>query len=89
MFRVVCVVVSMFAKSDFGGTNLVSVLSKLGKQGGGAVPSLLRAEEAAFQVHLPPCQPDLIILSITLPHRHLIQKARLFAHYSSPARTRN
>jgi hypothetical protein len=29
MFRIVCVVVSMFAKSDFGGTNLVLVLSEL------------------------------------------------------------
>lgn len=58
--------------------------------GMGGVPSLLSAEEAAFQVHLPPCQPDLIIFSIALPHRHLIQKAalceaRLFVCYSSPA----
>jgi hypothetical protein len=33
IFRVVCVVVSMFPKSDFGGAYLVWVLNKLSKQG--------------------------------------------------------
>jgi hypothetical protein len=52
MFRVVCVVVSMFAKSDFGGTNLVSVLSKLGKQGG------RRISRGVTQIQYNPCYND-------------------------------
>jgi hypothetical protein len=35
MFYIVCVVVSMFTKSDFKGTYLVWALSELSEQGGG------------------------------------------------------
>ena len=40
MFRVVRVVVSMFANSDFGGTYLVWVLSELGEQGAAVWPNI-------------------------------------------------